>query len=706
MAKKTGPKKSISLTREVKKVFESNPDYTYNYKQISSLLGIRDVSARKLIICILEDLADQEIVTQISRGKFQLRGGSLFYNGTLQFIARGGAYFISEDFQEDIFVHQSRTNKAFNKDQVKIRIVKFKGKLEGEVVEIIQRHKKEFIGTLLKSGVNFFLKPDDKLLPVDFFIERKHLNGAKEGKKVKVKLLSWPSSVKSPYAAVIDVLGNPGELKVEMNSILSEFGFSEKFKPSVLRDAGLIPEPNYAKEALKRKDLRNVLTFTIDPHDAKDFDDAISYQVGNNNNVLIGVHIADVSHYIKPNSELDKEAYLRGNSIYLVDRVVPMLPERLSNELCSLRPNEDKLTFSVIFEVDSKHQVVDFWIGKTIIHSDYRFAYEDAQEIIEGGEHKISKQILHLHKIAQHHRAKRLEKGALNIESREVRFQLDENGAPIDVMLKTSKEAHKLIEEFMLLANKKVATVIGKPAKNKRITPSVYRIHEEPNPEKISDLSIFLDQFDYSIVREKSKPISSSLNKIMQKAKKKGDLHIIGPMIIRAMSKAIYSTDNIGHYGLSFDYYTHFTSPIRRYADLLVHRILQHKLEKNDYPNNKSLEHQCKHISGTEKQAVDAERASVKYMQVVYLQDKVGEIFSAKINGLTDWGFYVELEESKCEGLVSMNSLDGDHYFYDQEVQKIIGYRTKETFTMGQQVQVEVYRTNLYKRQIDFLLHR
>ena len=707
MAKnKKGPKKSISLTREVKKIFESNPEYTYNYKQISSLLGIRDVSARKLIICILEDLTDQEILTQISRGKFQMRGGTVFYQGILQFIARGGAYFISDHLENDIYVHPSRTSKAFNKDKVKIRAIKFKGKLEGEVVEIVERYKKEFIGTLQKSGANFFLKPDDKLIPVDFFVERKHLNGARDGKKVKVKLLSWPSTVKSPYAAVIEVLGDPGELKVEMNSILAEFGFSDKFKPSLLREAELIAEPNYTKEALKRKDLREVLTFTIDPHDAKDFDDALSYQQLDNNNIQVGVHIADVSHYIRPNSELDKEAYLRGNSIYLVDRVVPMLPERLSNELCSLRPHEDKLTFSVIFEIDPNHQLVGQWFGKTLIHSDYRFAYEQAQEIIEGESHEISKEIIHLNEIAKYHREKRLEKGALNIESSEVRFQLDEKGSPVNIVLKTSKQAHKLIEEFMLLANKKVAAEIGKPQKNKKTAPSVYRIHEEPNPEKISDLSVFLEQFNYRIVREKNKPLSSSLNKIMQKAKKKGDLHIIGPMIIRSMSKAIYTTDNVGHYGLCFDYYTHFTSPIRRYADLLVHRILESKLKNIPYDNNKALEFQCKHISGTEKEAVDAERASIKYMQVVYLQDKIGEIFYGKINGLTDWGFYVELDQSKCEGLVAMNSLDGDHYYYDQELQKIIGHRTKETFVMGQEIQVEVKRTNLHKRQIDFLLYR
>lgn len=705
MAKnKKGPKKSISLTREVKKIFEANPDYTYNYKQISSLLGIRDLSARKLIVGILEDLTDQEMLIQISRGKYQMKGGAILYSGHLQFILRGGAFFISEELDEDIYVHPSRTGKAFNKDKVKVRIIKFKGKSEGEVVELLDRHKKEFIGTVEKSGANFFLKLDDKTMPVDFFIERKHLNGAKDGEKVKVKLLTWPSTVKSPYAAVIDVLGDPGELKVEMESILSEFGFSSKFRPEVQREADLINEPNYNIEAKKRKDLRAVLTFTIDPHDAKDFDDALSYRVLKNGNVEVGVHIADVSHFILPNSELDKEAYLRGNSIYLVDRVVPMLPEKLSNKLCSLRPNEDKLTFSALFEIDNKCQILNQWFGKTVIHSDYRFTYEQAQEIIEGKAHEIQKEINHLDQIAKQKRQDRLNEGALNIESQEVKFKLDEQGNPIDIILKTSKDAHKLIEEFMLLANKKVATKIGKPEKNKKIVPFIYRIHDQPNPEKISDLKIFLEQFDYQIIKEKNKPISSSLNKVMQKAKLNDELHIIGPMVIRSMSKAIYSIENVGHYGLAFNYYSHFTSPIRRYADLLIHRILEDILNGKSYSNNSALEQQCKHISTTEKEAVEAERASTKYMQVVFLKDKVGETFSGKINGLTDWGFYVELNDNKCEGLVQINSLPNDHFYFDHELKKIIGHKTKESFSIGQEVQVVVKRTNLQKRQIDFIL--
>ena len=702
--KKKGIKKSKSLQGEIIKIFQNNPEYTYNYKQISAIMQVKDSSIRKLIICILEDLAEQDIINQTSRGKFQIKGGAVDLIGVLQFIQRGGAYFISENLAEDIYIHQSKTGKSLNGDKVKIKVVKFKGKTEGEVVEVIERKKKEHVGVLEKSGASYFVKLDDRCMPVDFYIDRKHLNRAKNGQKVRVKYLTWPSSVKSPLGAIIEILGNPGELVVEMHSILSEFGFPHKFPKSILSEAELIQEPNYNLEAKKRRDFRKILTFTIDPDDAKDFDDALSVQYLKNGNLEVGVHIADVSHYILPESKLDKEAYLRGNSVYLVDRVVPMLPERLSNVLCSLRPNEDKLTFSAVFELDSSGKIIAEWFGKTIIHSDHRFTYDQAQEIIEGKNDKYSKEILIINEIAKKVRKKRLSKGALNIESEEVRFIIDEEGNPIDVFIKHSKEAHQLIEEYMLLANKRVAAYIGKPASNKTVVPFIYRIHDEPKQEKISELKVILSQYDYHLVEQKNLPISSSLNKVMLKAKKKDELHIIGPLIIRSMSKAVYTTENIGHYGLAFDYYTHFTSPIRRYADLLVHRILQDTLNKSKYLQNNSLDHQCKHISNTEKQAVDAERASIKYMQVMFLKDKVGESFMGKITGLTEWGFYVELIQNKCEGLVHMRSLEDDHYYYDPSSQKIVGHNSLDTFYLGKQVEVIIKRTDIIKRQIDLVL--
>jgi len=707
MAKKNkGIKKSKSLQGEIIKIFQGNPEYTYNYKQISAIMGVKDSSVRKLIICILDDLAEQEILSQISRGKFQIKGGAVELIGVLQFIQRGGAFFISESLEEDIYIHPSRTGKAFNRDKVKVRAIKYKGKKEGEVLEIIERNKKEHVGVLEKNGNNHFVRPDDKSMPVDFYIDRKHLNGAKNGQKVRVKFLSWPSTVKSPIAAVIEVLGKPGELQVEMHSILSEFGFPNKFPKDVLNDTELISECNYDIEAKKRRDFRDIFTFTIDPDDAKDFDDALSFQKLKNGNLEIGIHIADVSHYILPGSILDKEAYLRGNSVYLVDRVIPMLPEKLSNELCSLRPNENKLTFSAVFEMDETGKILSEWYGRTVIYSDVRYTYEQAQVIIEGGKDKYSKVILKINDVAKKLRKNRINKGALNIESQEVKFKLNEKAHPVGVYLKVSKEAHQLIEEFMLIANKKVAQFLSRPAKNKKINPIIYRVHDEPNEDKISDLKVVLSHFDYHIVREKNKPISSSLNKIMQKAKEKGELHIIGPLVIRSMSKAIYSTENNGHYGLSFEHYTHFTSPIRRYADLLVHRILQDVLDNKSFNPTKALEFQCKHISTTEKQAVEAERASTKYMQVLFLNDKIGETFKGKITGLTEWGFYVELNENKCEGLVHMRSLEDDHYYYDHSSQKIIGQNTSESFHLGMEVTVVVKKADILKRQIDLALRK
>ena len=707
MAKKRkGIKKTKSLQGEILKIFQNNPEYTYNYKQISAIMGVKDPSIRKLIICILEDFAEQEVLKQISRGKFQIIGGSTELVGVLQFIQRGGAFFIGEELEEDIYIHPSRTGKAFNGDKVKIRAIKYKGKKEGEVVAIIERSKKEYVGILEKNGSSHFVRPDDKSMPVDFYIDRKHINGAKNGQKVRVKFLSWPSTVKSPIAAVIEVLGKPGDLQVEMHAILSEFGFPHKFSKEVLNESSLINEPNYDIEAKKRKDFRKVFTFTIDPEDAKDFDDALSFQQLKNGHYEIGIHIADVSHYILPGSVLDKEAYLRGNSVYLVDRVVPMLPEKLSNGLCSLRPNENKLTFSAVFEMDDNGLIHNEWFGRTVIYSDVRYTYEQAQNVIEGKKDQNSSTILKINDIAKIIRKKRIENGALNIESQEVKFKLDEQLKPIDVYLKESKEAQQLIEEFMLIANKRVAQFLGKPAKNKKINPIVFRVHDEPNEEKISDLKVILEQYEYQIVREKNKPISSSLNKIMQKAKAKEELHIIGPLIIRAMSKAIYSTENNGHYGLAFDYYTHFTSPIRRYADLLVHRLLQDALDNKPFSASNSLEFQCKHISTTEKQAVEAERASTKYMQVLFLKEKIGQTFKGKITGLTEWGFYVELNENKCEGLVPMRSLEDDHYYYDHSTQKIIGNNTSQTYFLGMEVMVVVKNTNIFKRQIDFVLKK
>jgi len=490
-----------------------------------------------------------------------------------------------------------------------------------------------------------------------------------------------------------------------MHSILAEFGFPFKFPNEVTVESEKIKEADYKVEVKNRRDFRDVLTFTIDPHDAKDFDDALSYKELKNGNIEVGIHIADVSHYVQPNTELDKEAYSRGNSVYLVDRVIPMLPEILSNKLCSLRPEETKLTFSAVFELDKEAKVVNEWFGKTIIYSDKRFAYEDAQAIIEGKvqDEYFGDVILTMDKYAKALRKKRMSTGALEIESQEVRFNLDEQGNPLGIILKVSKDANKLIEEFMLLANRRVATFIGKPEPNKLVIPFLYRTHDEPNEEKIADLKIFLDQFGYKIQQVKNKPISFALNKVMEDAKAKDELHIIGPMVIRSMSKAIYETDNIGHYGLAFDYYSHFTSPIRRYADLLVHRVLFEKLNNRNYYGSKELGAQCKHISATEKEASSAERASTKYMQVKFMSDKIGQSFEGKVTGVTDFGLFVELNETKCEGLIHVSTLQGNFSLNDK-TKRLESYQTGESFHLGQAINVVVKNTDIFKKQIDLEL--
>ena len=697
--------KDRALSKSIIQVLTHDAENAYNYKQIAAVLGVKDPYIRKRIVTLLDQLKKDGQLDEIYRGKYQIKDGSQELTGYIQFISKGGAFFIHPNIQKDIYIHPSNLNKALNGDKVLIKIVSFKGKSEGKVLKVLERTKKEFTGIVDGNKNVFFLIPDDKSVKTHFFIDKKHLNGAKKGQKVKTKFLSWPKHVKSPQVAVTEIIGNPGELNVEMNSILAEFGFPSRFPKRVLNEVELIKEPNYAIESKKRKDFRTKTTFTIDPNDAKDFDDAISIAFLESGNMEIGVHIADVGHYVKPESFLDKEALLRGNSVYLVDRVIPMLPERLSNELCSLRPHEDKLTFSAVFELDPNCNVLSSWFGKTIIHSDHRFTYEDAQEIIEGGDGPFKKEITQINKLAQKCRKQRLSNGALNVKSNEVRFRLDEEGEPIETVLKVSKEAHQLIEEFMLLANREVAKKLAKPEKNIKKGINVFRIHDNPSEEKLNDLKLFLTSMGYEIIRKKNKPITYSLNNIMKDAEKRGELDLISPMIIRAMSKAVYSTDNVGHYGLAFDYYTHFTSPIRRYADLVVHRSLIDFLnEQKIGTDSKHLNYICNHISKMEKQAVDAERASIKYMQVKFLSKFIGDTFEGTISGLTEWGMYVELTENKCEGMISLKSMSDDQYFFDPGTMTVTGYHSQNSFKMGQEVKVRVKKTNLFKRQIDFIL--
>ena len=694
--------KDRELAESILKITREHPEYSYNYKQIAALLGVKDSFIRKRIVTVLEQLSKNGTLEETERGKYQIKEGNKELVGHIQTVSKGGGYFMSPKIEKDIYIHQSNLRNALNGDKVLIKSNIYKGKEEGRVLKIIERVKKEYIGIIEISERFCFFIPDDRMVKTHFFIDKKHINKAKNGQKVKVKFLGWPKSAKSPQGAVIEIIGNPGELNVEMNSILSEFGFPSRFPNPVLSDLETVENPNYDKEAKKRRDFRKVTTFTIDPLDAKDFDDALSFKELDNETIEIGVHIADVGHFVKENTIIDKEAFERGNSVYLVDRVIPMLPEKLSNVLCSLRPKEDKLTFSVVFKIKKSGEIIDTWFGKTVIHSDQRFTYEQAQEIIEGKDHAYSKELNTLNSLARIIRSKRLDNGALNIESSEVKFKLNEKGIPVGTYIKVSKEAHQLVEEFMLLANKYVAIKMGKPEKNKLISPFIYRIHDDPNEEKLNDLKIYLHSMGYELIRTKNKPISFSLNEVMEKAKKRKELQLVSPMVIRSMSKAVYSSENIGHYGLSFQYYTHFTSPIRRYADLIVHRKLFSSLGEKQVHTKDQLEHTCNHISKMEKQAVDAERASIKYMQVMYLKEKIGEQFKGMISGLTDWGIYVELEENKCEGMIPLNSMKDDQYYYDSEKKITSGYGSKKTYKMGQEIKVMVKKADLHKRQIDF----
>lgn len=707
MAKKKKPasKLKYKLSKQIIQVFKDNPNKQLNHKQIAAMLDIKGSSERTLIHEVLEELADHDLLTNVQRGVYKINEISDEIEGVLDFNQRGSAYLVAEGYDDDIYIHASKVGQAFNKDRVSVRVFTRNGKTEGEVVEIIERHKTEFVGTIDIGKSTVFVRPDDQKIPVDFFIERGHTMNANHGEKVKVKLLTWPAKNKSPFGGVVERLGMPGTMDVDMNVILAENGFPTHFPKDVELEADAIKEPDYDKLVKDRRDFRKTLTFTIDPVDAKDFDDALSFEKLDNGNYEIGIHIADVAHYVTPKSKLDIEAYNRGNSVYLVDRVIPMLPEVLSNKLCSLRPNETKLTFSAVFEISPKAEVIKEWFGKTIIYSDKRFAYEDAQEIIEGNvvDALCGEAILTMDTIAKIFRKRRLDSGALNVESQEVRFELDEKGNPIGLKIKISKDANKLIEEFMLLANRRVASFIGEPAKGKKVIPFVYRTHDEPNEAKIADLRIFLAEFGYNIRTVANKPISYALNEVMEQAKKKDELNIIGPLVIRSMSKAVYETDNVGHYGLAFEYYTHFTSPIRRYADLLVHRILFAKLTNKEYDDNKSLEAWCKHISGTEKSASDAERESIKYMQVKFMSDKIGQTFEGKITGVTDWGLFVELDETKCEGLLHISQLPGS-YSLNPKSKQMEARGGGINYHLGMKVDVVVKNVDLLKKQMDLIL--
>lgn len=704
--KKENPYKDV-LTQLIIDVFEKNGNQLMNYKQVAAKLNITDSDSKAIIADILSDASKAGNFQQPERGKFKLRQLKVYVIGTVDMTADGSAYIVPEDeFENDIYIAPRKLRQALHGDTVKVHVYERKKgrKREGEIIEILQRAKTDFTGTIDISQSYAFFLPDDRKMLHDIFIPLDNLNGAKNGEKVVVSILEWPKNAKNPIGQVKTVLGKKGENNTEMNAILADFGFPLEFPKAVEQAAAEISEDITKEDIASRRDFRNILTFTIDPFDAKDFDDAISYQVLDNGNYEIGVHIADVSHYVTPDSILDKEAFQRATSVYLVDRVIPMLPERLSNNLCSLRPNEDKLTFSAVFEMDEKANVLNEWFGRTIIHSDRRFTYEEAQEIIENKTGDHAEALLKLNELAYILRERKFKNGAISFESEEVKFHLDENGKPLGVYTKVRKDAHKLIEDFMLLANRKVAEYIGKQGKGKNKLGFIYRFHDVPNTETLNSFSNFAARFGHKLSTRTDKEAAKSLNALMTKIEGSREQNLLTSLAIRSMAKAIYTTKASSHYGLAFDYYTHFTSPIRRYPDVMVHRLLQHYLNGGTKVNVEHYEKLAEHSSQMEKKAAEAERASIKYKQAEYLQDQVGVEYTGIVSGVTEWGMYVEIQENKCEGMVRLRDITDDFYTLDEKNYAIIGQRKKKTYQLGDEVQIKVKKVDLEKRQIDFTL--
>jgi ribonuclease R/exosome complex exonuclease DIS3/RRP44 len=712
-----------NLTRDIFKILNNDSSKYYNYKQIASKLGITSSDGKTQIIKKLTELKEIKKIKEIDRGKYQIVIDEKYYIGTLDITSNGNGYFISDDFEKDIFIPSNNLGKGLQNDTVKAYIYKRNrsNKLEADIIEIIDRDKTSFVGVLQMSKNFGFVLCDNQKMYVDIFISKARVNGAEHGDKVQVKITDWPENSKNPFGKITQVLGKPGDHNTEIHSILLEYGLPYKFETEVEKDAGSLSLEITKEEISKRRDMRKDLTFTIDPKDAKDFDDALSFTKLKNGNYEIGIHIADVSHYVQPNTILDNEAYNRATSVYLVDRVVPMLPEILSNGACSLRPNEEKLTFSAVFEINEKAQILNEWFGRTVTYSDKRFAYEEAQVIIETKKNFIPENIsitsesyhvsdvivegiLKLNELAKVLRKKRMNEGAISFDRVEVKFNLDENANPTGVFFKESKDANKLIEEFMLLANKKVAEFIGKEKNKPTNKTFIYRVHDEPDIEKLAALQNIVYNFGYKMNTLTRESTTESLNKLLNDVHGKPESNMIETLAIRTMSKAVYTTNNIGHYGLAFDYYSHFTSPIRRYPDVMTHRLLQHYLNGGKSPKQDDYEIKCKHASKQEELASKAERQSIKYMQVKYMQDHKDEEFLGVISGVTEWGIYVEITSNKCEGMVRIRDIKNDYYIFDEKQFAIIGQSTKHSYQLGDSVTVKVKHTDLERKHLDFTL--
>ena len=702
---------------KILKLLSKEPNKPFNYKQIASRLEVDDTKSRNEIIKDLKILASKKQIIEIEPGKYIVKAQSQdYYEGTIDMTSRKTAYFVSDEFEEDVFIPTTNLNHALDGDTVKVYVYnRRKGKRpEAEVIEILERAKMEFVGVIDVQKNFAFVTTANAKMYTDIFIPKEKIGEAKDGDVVLVKIEDWPKKADSPFGAVVKVLGRPGEHNTEIHAILAEYGLPYDFPIEVEAYAKKLDTSIQASEIAKRRDMRDVLTFTIDPKDAKDFDDALSFRKLENGHYEIGVHIADVSHYVQEGTILDDEAFKRATSVYLVDRVVPMLPEVLSNFACSLRPNEEKYTFSAIFEINEKAQVTSQWFGRTVIYSDQRFAYEEAQHIIEtkgntipseisltGEEYIVKAEIveatLKLDELAKIFRRNRLNQGAISFDKVEVKFKLNENDEPVGVYFKIAKDANHLIEEFMLLANRKVAEFIGKQKKT-----FVYRIHDEPDENKLMNLQGIISKFGYSLNFKSKETISKSLNNLLVDIVGKKEQNMVDTLAIRSMSKAKYSTDNIGHYGLAFDYYSHFTSPIRRYPDVMVHRLLQFYLDGGKSVDEEVYEEKCVHSSNMENSASSAERDSIKYMQVKYMQDHKDQEFLGVISGVTEWGIYVEIIENKCEGMIRIREIKEDYYTFDEKQYALVGQVTKDLLQLGDEVWVKVKNADLVKKQLDY----